>query len=134
MATNLVSQISQFLAAEIASRVASSLGLDKTSTQKAIAAAVPAILGALISLVSKSQGATKLSECRGNARARGALELGECHWPAWPKSSDRQWLQHSELRLSAARHFQASAAPSRNMRGLDRAARIACSAFSRLSY
>lgn len=62
MATNLVSQISQFLAAEIASRVASSLGLDKTSTQKAIAAAVPAILGALISLVSKSQGATKLSD------------------------------------------------------------------------
>lgn len=62
MATNLVSQISQFLAAEIASRVASSLGLDKTSTQKAIAAAVPAILGALMSLVSKSQGATKLSD------------------------------------------------------------------------
>lgn len=62
MATNLVSQISQFLSAEIASRVASSLGLDKTSTQKAIAAAVPAILGALISLVSKSQGAKKLSD------------------------------------------------------------------------
>ena len=36
MATNLVSQIFQFLTAEIASRVASSLGLDKTSTQKAI--------------------------------------------------------------------------------------------------
>lgn len=62
IATNFVSQISQFLVAEIASRVASGLGLDKTSTQKAIAAAVPAILGALISLVSKSQGATKLSD------------------------------------------------------------------------
>jgi hypothetical protein len=62
MATNLVSQISQYLTPELVSRVAGSLGLDKTATQKATVAAVPAILTALISLVSKSQGAAKLND------------------------------------------------------------------------
>ena len=62
MATNLVSDIVQALAPSIISRIASSLGLDQSSTQKAINAAVPGLLAALISLVSKSRGATKLND------------------------------------------------------------------------
>jgi Bacterial protein of unknown function (DUF937) len=62
MATNLVSQITEALAPSIISRIASSLGLDQSTTQKTIQAAVPALLAALISLVSKPQGATKLKD------------------------------------------------------------------------
>ena len=40
MATNLISEIAQFLSPEIVARIASGLGLDKTSTQKAASAAV----------------------------------------------------------------------------------------------
>jgi hypothetical protein len=62
MATNLVSEIVEVLSPTIVSRIASALGLNQTSTQKAIAAAVPALLAALISYVSKPQGASKLAE------------------------------------------------------------------------
>jgi Bacterial protein of unknown function (DUF937) len=62
MATNLVSQIVEALGPTIVARIASSLGLDQSTTQKAINAAVPGLLAALISLVSKPQGATKLSD------------------------------------------------------------------------
>jgi Bacterial protein of unknown function (DUF937) len=62
MATNLVSQICEALAPSIISRIASGLGLGESSTQKAIDAAVPGLLAALISLVSKPQGATKLND------------------------------------------------------------------------
>jgi hypothetical protein len=62
MATNLVSVIAEVLSPSIVSRIASALGLNQTSTQKAIVAAVPALLAALISYVSKPQGATKLTE------------------------------------------------------------------------
>ena len=60
MATNLVSDIGEFLGPQIVSRIASSLGLDKTSTQKAASARMA--FTALISLVSKSQGAAKLND------------------------------------------------------------------------
>jgi hypothetical protein len=63
MATNLVEQIANTLGPVIVGRIASSLGLNETATQKAIVAAVPALLAALISYVSKPQGATKLNEC-----------------------------------------------------------------------
>jgi len=62
MATNLVSEIAEALAPSIISRIASGLGLGESSTQKATNAAVPALLAALISLVSKPQGATKLND------------------------------------------------------------------------
>ena len=62
MATNLVSEVAEVLSPAIISRIASALGLNQSSTQKAIAAAVPALLAALISYVSKPQGATKLAE------------------------------------------------------------------------
>jgi Bacterial protein of unknown function (DUF937) len=62
MATDLVSEIVEVLSPTISSRIASALGLDPAATQKAIAVAVPAILSALISYVSKAQGANKLNE------------------------------------------------------------------------
>ena len=62
MATNLVSEITEVLSSTVVSRIASALGLNQTSTQKAIVAAVPALLAALISYVSKPQAAAKLNE------------------------------------------------------------------------
>ena len=62
MATSLVSEIAEVLSPSMVSRIASALGLNQTSTQKAIVAAVPALLAALISYVSKPQGAAKLTE------------------------------------------------------------------------
>jgi Bacterial protein of unknown function (DUF937) len=58
----LVSEIADVLGPPIVSRIASSLGLGQSSTQRAVNAAVPGLLGALISLVSKPQGATKLND------------------------------------------------------------------------
>jgi hypothetical protein len=62
MATNLVSQIAEVLSPTIVSRIASALGLNHTATQKAVVAAVPALLAALINYVTKPQGASKLAE------------------------------------------------------------------------
>ena len=62
MATNLVTAISEVLSPTIVSRIASALGLNQTATQKAVVAAVPALLAALINYVTKPQGATKLAE------------------------------------------------------------------------
>jgi hypothetical protein len=60
MADNLMSVISQALGAAITTRIASAFGLNEAQVRKAVDAAVLALLGALISLVSKPQGATKL--------------------------------------------------------------------------
>ena len=62
MATNLVTEVAEVLSPAIASRIASALGLNQSSAQKAIAAAIPALLAALIAYVSKPQGAKKLAE------------------------------------------------------------------------
>ena len=62
MATNLVSEIADVLSPSVVSRIASALGLNRTSTQKAVVAAVPALLAELISFVSRPQAATKLND------------------------------------------------------------------------
>jgi hypothetical protein len=62
MATDLVSEIADAVGPAIAACVASSLGLDQASVQKAVSAAVPGLLASLVSLVSKPEGATKLSD------------------------------------------------------------------------
>jgi Bacterial protein of unknown function (DUF937) len=62
MATNLVSKIVEALGPTIVARIASALGLGESSTQKAINGAVPGLLAALISLVSKPAGASKLND------------------------------------------------------------------------
>lgn len=55
MATSLVSEIAKVLSPTMVSRIASALGLNQTATQKAIVAAVPALLAALISYVLRHQ-------------------------------------------------------------------------------
>ena len=60
MVDNFMALISQALSAAITTRIASAFGLNEAQVRKAIDAAIPALLGALISLVSKPQGAVKL--------------------------------------------------------------------------
>jgi hypothetical protein len=62
MPTNLVSEIARVLGPDVEARIASSLGLDKTVVQGAVEGGVPGLLAALISLVSKPQGASKLGQ------------------------------------------------------------------------
>ena len=76
MATSLVSQIVEALGPTIVARIASSLGFDQSSTQKAINAAVPGLLAALISLVSKPQGANKLNDVVAKQPPGNAVEPG----------------------------------------------------------
>src|SRR5262245_6930661 len=61
MATNIVSQIMDFLTPDIVSKIAGYFGLDRYLTQKAIGAAVPALLAGLVGLSSKPEGARQLS-------------------------------------------------------------------------
>jgi hypothetical protein len=61
MSTDLVSNITQVLSSSLVARIASSLGLDKTPTEKALQAGVPGLLAALTSLVSKPAGAAALN-------------------------------------------------------------------------
>jgi len=62
LATSLIPIISQALSAAITTRVASSFGLKEAQVRKVVNAAVPALIGVLISLVSKPQGAAKLHD------------------------------------------------------------------------
>ncbi len=61
MSTNLVSTIIQLLSSNVISRIATSLGLEKTEVQSGVDAGVPALLAALTSLVSKPGGASALN-------------------------------------------------------------------------
>src|SRR6516162_9611931 len=62
MAINLTSIITQFLTPEVVAQIASFLGIDKTSAQKAATAAIPTILAGLSDLVEKPAGAGQLSK------------------------------------------------------------------------
>jgi hypothetical protein len=73
MAANLVSLIMQFLTPEVIARIASALSLDRTILQKAVAAAIPALLGYLAKTVAQPGGEKQFA----NALARqpaGALD------------------------------------------------------------
>jgi len=83
---NLVSEIVDALGPTIVSRVASSLGFDQAVTQKAVNAAVPGLLAALISLVSKPQGASKLADAVGKQPAGILSSLAEI-----PRRSRDPW-------------------------------------------
>ena len=78
MATNLVSDIGEFLGPQIVSRIASSLGLDKTSTQKAAECGdtrpshCPHL--ARFQVPGRSHAQRRCSA----AGARGPIELGRC--------------------------------------------------------
>jgi Bacterial protein of unknown function (DUF937) len=58
---DLVRLIMDQLSPQLIGRIASALGLDSASTQKGIAAAVPALLSGLVALVSKPEGASRLA-------------------------------------------------------------------------
>jgi len=62
MAINLVSLVTQFLTPEMIGRIASALGCDRTITQKAIIAAIPAILAAFSKVAAQPSGAQKLAD------------------------------------------------------------------------
>ena len=58
---DLVRLIMEQLSPQLIGQIASALGLDPASAQKAVAAAVPALLSGLVSLVSKPEGASRLA-------------------------------------------------------------------------
>lgn len=60
MSTNLVSMGLRYVTPELLSKIASSLGVDKTAVGTAITAAFPAILGSLAGAAAKPGGATQL--------------------------------------------------------------------------
>jgi len=62
MAINLVSLVTQFLTPEMIGRIASALGFDRTITQKAIIAAIPAILAAFSKVATQPSGAQRLAD------------------------------------------------------------------------
>ncbi len=62
MATNLVSSILQMLPPDVIVRLASAVGIDRSLVQKAVTAAIPAILASFAGLASKSGGARQLSD------------------------------------------------------------------------
>ena len=61
MSTGLMSSIMQFVTPELIAKIASALGLDRSVAQKAVGAAVPAILASFASLASKPGGTQQLS-------------------------------------------------------------------------
>jgi hypothetical protein len=62
MAINLVSLVTQFLTPEMIGRIASALGFDRTPTEKAIIAAIPAILAAFSKVAAQPSGAQRLAD------------------------------------------------------------------------
>jgi hypothetical protein len=58
---DLIRLIMEQLSPQLIGRIAGALGLDRALTEKAIGAAVPALLSALVGLVSKSEGASRLA-------------------------------------------------------------------------
>jgi hypothetical protein len=59
---NIISTVSQFLTPDLIAKMASASGIsDRTTTQKAVGAAVPAILSSLANLASNPEGAQQLA-------------------------------------------------------------------------
>jgi hypothetical protein len=61
VATNLVSLVMQSLTPDMIAKIATALGLDRASTQKAVGGAIPAILSGLAAVASVPSGARQLS-------------------------------------------------------------------------
>ena len=62
MAFNIITAVAQTLNTDMIGRIGQTLGLDRASTLKAVAAAVPAILGGFAATASKPEGARQLSD------------------------------------------------------------------------
>ncbi len=61
MSANLIASITQALSANIVTRIASGLGLDRSQAEKALQAGIPGLLAALVSLISRPGGASALN-------------------------------------------------------------------------
>ena len=127
--TNLVSQIVEALSPTIVSRIASSLGLDQSSTQKAINAAVPGLLAALISMVSKPQGASKLADVVAKQPPGVLSSLADVIGGSRQKPSSIKALAPSRRCLAVPLCPLLRAAWG-DMRALEKGVQKACSAFS----
>jgi len=62
MSTNLVASAAKLLTPELMSRIASALGIDSSTIEKALTAGVPGLLAAFTSLVSRPGGAARLAD------------------------------------------------------------------------
>ena len=62
MATNLIALIMQYLTPDIMGRIAPAIGLDRSSSQTAVNASVPALLAALSNAAMQPGGAQKLAD------------------------------------------------------------------------
>jgi hypothetical protein len=60
MSANLISSITQALSANVVTRIASGLGLDRSQAEKALQAGIPGLLAALVSLISRPGGVSAL--------------------------------------------------------------------------
>jgi Bacterial protein of unknown function (DUF937) len=69
---NIVSLIMQYLTPDMIGRIASALGLDRTTTQTSIGASVPALLAALGSAATQPGGAQRLADAA--SQQTGALD------------------------------------------------------------
>jgi hypothetical protein len=58
--TNIVSLITQFITPDMVSRASAALGIDRATLQKALGAAVPGVLAAITSILSRPGGAAKI--------------------------------------------------------------------------
>jgi hypothetical protein len=79
MSTNLISVISQALTPTMVSSIASALNLDAATIEKAIRAAVPGFLSALVGVATQPEGARKLANAIASpavAKAAGNIEGG----------------------------------------------------------
>jgi hypothetical protein len=75
MSTSLLSSIMQFVTPDLIAKIASALGLDRSVTQKAIAAGIPAILASLASLASKPGGPQQLASALALQKSGGVNDV-----------------------------------------------------------
>jgi Bacterial protein of unknown function (DUF937) len=128
MATDLVSEIVEVVSPTISSRIASALGLDPAATQKAIVVAAPVLISALISYVSKAQGANKLNEVVRKQEPGMLSSLASVIGEPGQKALIDQGAS-VPLHCWAVRHSQVSARQLDNMPALAKSVLRACWGF-----
>ncbi|MGY8661918.1 DUF937 domain-containing protein [Bradyrhizobium sp. UFLA05-109] len=75
MAANLTSVVMQFLTPEVLSQIASFLGIDRTTAEKATAGAVPSLLAGLADLVGTPAGSNQLSKLLSQQQAGSLADI-----------------------------------------------------------
>ncbi|QOG23093.1 MULTISPECIES: DUF937 domain-containing protein [Bradyrhizobium] len=75
MAVNLISAVQQLLTPEVIAKIASFLGMDQSTAQKAAVAAIPTILASLSDLVGTPAGANQLSKLLSQQQGSNPIDL-----------------------------------------------------------